>query len=299
VGGYFFGTKLIVMSNQDEEHKRKQPKLDDSEKEADVTVFDGFKASPFGNLVGSTSGFASVSGDVFGASPFSALAQGASPFAQVANSNVNAFEKKEDEEETTEDSAVFSGVQEHEVVETETVLTGEEDEECIFHVRAKLYRLSEVEIVSLTPEADSLSGVDVTVTESTGDEINKEPAKPKDTNEGDTTNEEENESVKENGPKKEYRELGVGIIRINVPKKGSSGNLPRMVMRREGVLKLLLNASIWKAMPLEKASEKVLRFSCISLVDTEDHLDTFLLKLSRATECTSLLDSIKKARDYE
>ena len=78
---------------------------------------------------------------------------------------------------------------------------------------------------------------------------------------------------------------------------------PRLVMRREGVLKLLLNASIWPNLPVERASDKIIRFTCSSTVSSKEAVSeppkpgSYLLRLPRKDQCDELYNAIIKTRD--
>jgi len=201
-----------------------------------------------------------------GASPFAAFTGSTSAFGQVTGESVFGKAQEDAEEKADEEVAanndegndpsnhvLFSGAGNEDDAEPVEVFTGEENEECLFKTRAKLYRLSMVDA------------------------------------------------------KREYKEQGSGTVRVNVPKELSAPAegeqapeviKPRIVMRREGVYKLLLNATLWDGMPIEKASDVILRFTCVSATDdssADASPDTFLLRFSRGEQCTELLNAIKKA----
>jgi len=103
--------------------------------------------------------------------------------------------------------------------------------------------------------------------------------------------------------KSSWTELGSGQIRVNIPadsaenesaKESTGRKRPRVIMRREGVYKLLLNAVIQPDMAVEPVTEKMLRFVCESF--TEDNPDrqfaSFLVKCSREEERNALNKAI-------
>jgi hypothetical protein len=71
-----------------------------------------------------------------------------------------------------------------------------------------------------------------------------------------------------------------------------------------GVLKVLLNALVTEQMPVEKASQKMIRLVCDSRVDdaalgltNEPGVDTFLMRLSRKDHCDELFDHLNRLRE--
>ena len=64
-----------------------------------------------------------------------------------------------------------------------------------------------------------------------------------------------------------WKELGTGELRILKPSsaQGSAGPAPppRLVMRRQGILSVILNVRLFSKMTFTRAGEKALRFTCI------------------------------------
>jgi hypothetical protein len=104
------------------------------------------------------------------------------------------------------------------------------------------------------------------------------------------------------GDKPSWSELGVGPVRINVPiqtdnpDSSTPQKLPRIIMRRQGVLKLLLNAMIVPELSFERVGENMIRFACESY--TEDNpkgeVASFLLKFGREEERNRMLDALSE-----
>uniref|UniRef100_A0A6S8DXQ1 RanBD1 domain-containing protein n=1 Tax=Aplanochytrium stocchinoi TaxID=215587 RepID=A0A6S8DXQ1_9STRA len=204
------------------------------------------------------------------------------------------------------------------------IFTGEENEECVHQVRARIFHLCRVPVPAETEKVDSdqlnlqsqIANKEYasfsSEKEKESDKKEKEKEKEKVTT---SAGADANKKVDEKAPgtpktKMEWKEMGAGIIHINKPKKSEKGEngdsketqRPRMVMRREGVFKLLLNASIWPNLPVERASDKVIRFTCTSLIsDTDAEKDkmkpeSYLLRLPRKDQCDELYDAILKVR---
>lgn len=55
-----------------------------------------------------------------------------------------------------------------------------------------------------------------------------------------------------------WKERGTGTLRVNVPKKSSDKRPARLVMRADGVLRVILNVSLFKGMKCE-LQEKFVR----------------------------------------
>ena len=100
--------------------------------------------------------------------------------------------------------------------------------------------------------------------------------------------------------KASWSEVGVGPVRVNVPiekedeNESSTRRLARIIMRRQGVLKLLLNTVLVPELVFEIVGDNMLRFACESF--TEEHpkgeLSSFLLKFGRTEERNQLLEAI-------
>ncbi|SPO29494.1 related to YRB2 - Ran-GTPase-binding protein involved in nuclear protein export [Ustilago trichophora] len=181
-----------------------------------------------------------VKGSSFG---FGAFA-GASPLAKPKADSPAAAEKESDKPDTTNDKATFeqkllsedkadSAASETktkpllEASEAETK-TGEEDEESIHSIRAKLYTMAEDQ---------------------------------------------------------SWKERGTGTLRVNVPKKSSDKRPARLVMRADGVLRVILNVSLFKGMKCE-LQEKFVR-----IVAFEDAKPVhYAIKLSNPNNAAALMD---------
>ncbi len=55
-----------------------------------------------------------------------------------------------------------------------------------------------------------------------------------------------------------WKERGTGTLRVNVPKRSSDKRAARLVMRADGVLRVILNVSLFKGMKCE-LQEKFVR----------------------------------------
>jgi hypothetical protein len=236
--------------------------------------FGGFAASTFGASFGSAdTGAASA----FGSSLLAGGGGGVFGSKKKAEEDEGEGGEEGNGEDEGQSALVFGGggAGAAEEPPPEDIPTGEEGEVCTFKIRAKLYKLCPME-----PEAPSPS-------ESAAERAAVKPPAPA-------------AAPAAAADKKEFKELGSGLVRVNVPEEGQEHKKPRIIMRREGTLKLLLNANIWDKLPIEKASDKVLRFTCHSvLVATEAAMgapDTFLLRLPRADQCDELLGAIEKVR---
>eukprot|EP00515_Schizochytrium_aggregatum_P005016 CAMPEP_0202045726 /NCGR_PEP_ID=MMETSP0963-20130614/892_1 /ASSEMBLY_ACC=CAM_ASM_000494 /TAXON_ID=4773 /ORGANISM="Schizochytrium aggregatum, Strain ATCC28209" /LENGTH=513 /DNA_ID=CAMNT_0048610341 /DNA_START=99 /DNA_END=1641 /DNA_ORIENTATION=- len=257
-------------------------------------------ASPFATVSSGASPFASVG---TGASPFATVSSGASPFAAFAGST-NAFanvassmspstfgnaasggsngsgDAEDSNGGTAGDGAtantagagqstIFGGdnANDDEDGSNAETFTGEESERIVLKTRAKLYRLSVEEVKA-----------------------------------------EEGASEASTTTKRSWKEMGMGTVHINVPQVNLSEESaaaeeapalrPRIVMRRESVLKLLLNATIWSKFPVKKASEKDILITCISTNDdgkTDMTPSSYLLKFTRADSAEELFQAICKA----
>ncbi|TKY89601.1 hypothetical protein EX895_001386 [Sporisorium graminicola] len=181
-----------------------------------------------------------VKGSSFG---FGAFA-GASPLAKSKASSPATSEKQTETPPPTDDKASFtqkllsqnddaSAASETktkpllEATETETK-TGEEDEESIHSIRAKLYTMA---------------------------------------------------------PDQSWKERGTGTLRVNVPKYSSDKRPARLVMRADGILRVILNVPLFKGMKCE-LQEKFIRI--VALEDTKPvH---YAIKLSNPNNAAALMD---------
>ncbi|KAJ3412007.1 GTPase-activating Rap/Ran-GAP domain-like protein 3 [Chytridiales sp. JEL 0842] len=150
----------------------------------------------------------------------------------------DAFKKKEnteDGDDDGEDNLNFEvPIETKGGMQAVEVTTGEEDEETVFQVRCKLFRMNDTD--------------------------------------------------------KQWRERGVGALRVNVKHPDAPSEPPsaRLVMRSEGSLRLILNVRILPGMPCDIVQEKFVRFA--SCEDASGKLTTFLAK-SSITDLTTTLTS--------
>ena len=98
-----------------------------------------------------------------------------------------------------------------------------------------------------------------------------------------------------------WQELGTGQLRVNRPKAGDAGDAssaprhPRLILRREGVFKLLLNALFTSSTKFERATDKSVRFVCESHTEDSSGLGVFVLKFARSDDCGAFLQAVQKA----
>ncbi|KAJ1023144.1 hypothetical protein NDA16_003297 [Ustilago loliicola] len=82
-----------------------------------------------------------------------------------------------------------------------------------------------------------------------------------------------------------WKERGTGTLRVNVPKKSSDKRPARLVMRADGVLRVILNVSLFKGMKCE-LQEKFVR-----IVAFEDAKPVhYAIKLSNPNNAAALMD---------
>ncbi|KAI9343418.1 hypothetical protein DFJ73DRAFT_841420 [Zopfochytrium polystomum] len=111
------------------------------------------------------------------------------------------------------------------------------------------------------------------------------------------TGEEDEESVfqtrcklfKMNG-NKEWKERGIGSIRVNVKKSDDNTGSGRLIMRAEGSLRLILNVRILPQMKVNVQSEKYVQFIGI---DDELKPTPYLAKTGSASAASKLLKAIQ------
>jgi hypothetical protein len=102
--------------------------------------------------------------------------------------------------------------------------------------------------------------------------------------------------------KPSWIEVGHGPLRVNVPivqpSEDGVTKKPRIIMRRQGVLKLLLNAAIQPEMAFETVGDKMMRFTCESFTDDNPKgaIASFLVKCSRTDERDMLIETIYRVR---
>lgn len=56
-----------------------------------------------------------------------------------------------------------------------------------------------------------------------------------------------------------WKERGIGLMKLNKSKRDDK--ISRLIMRADGVLRVILNIKLYKNMPLEHPQEKFIRFS--------------------------------------
>jgi hypothetical protein len=184
-------------------------------------------AKPFAFGMGLSNGFSFGTG-------------GMASFTSVGTQGWNTSTEKKDEDEDGKDGdggeedaesevAVKKGDGVVQLEEVETC-TGEENERCVFQVRAKLFTFGK-------PHAADGEG-------------------------------EEKEAAAADAPKAGSKDgpgvwnvTGIGNLRINVPKDESSGARPRIVMRRQKTFQVCLNTYLFESMLCDKAGPKDVRFT--------------------------------------
>jgi hypothetical protein len=146
-----------------------------------------------------------------------------------------------------------------------------QDENVVLTLRAKLYLLVPKAVKKSASSEDK-----VEVSRETSDDKEKggggEEEKPK------TEEKEVRGAIGQN----EWRECGVGNIRLLVRKVGSGG---RLVMRREKTEALILNVNIVTVNP-SQVGDKMINFSCIAQMadQTQPAPATYLLKTKQKEE---------------
>jgi len=86
-----------------------------------------------------------------------------------------------------------------------------------------------------------------------------------------------------------WRERGVGGVKLNQSKEGST----RLVMRMEATLRLLLNVALWPSMVVQKAGEKGVKF----LAKEKEELISYLVQFGKpdiAQDFINAVDTHKK-----
>uniref|UniRef100_V5GEW2 RanBD1 domain-containing protein n=2 Tax=Kalmanozyma brasiliensis (strain GHG001) TaxID=1365824 RepID=V5GEW2_KALBG len=82
-----------------------------------------------------------------------------------------------------------------------------------------------------------------------------------------------------------WKERGTGTLRVNIPKKSSDKRLARLVMRADGILRVILNVPLFQGMKCE-LHEKFVRI--VALEDTKPvH---YAIKLSNPNNAAALMD---------
>lgn len=196
------------------------------------------------------------------------------------------------------------------------IVNGEEGEECVFQVRAKMFRLSTRE--SVAPVKPALSARNGAATAASTEDDSKKSddaqgastVEAKDEGESKGIDEKEENEVKTPEEKpatsadkettdetkpattastvNEWVEVGTGPLRVLKPSTPADGTeptvkFPRVVMRREYQpgghgTKLILNEVLHKHATVAKIGEKALRLSVITTVDNKAQPVSFLLR---------------------
>lgn len=87
-----------------------------------------------------------------------------------------------------------------------------------------------------------------------------------------------------------WKERGTGTLRVNVPRDYRlRGTGARLVMRAEGVLRLILNVALFSGMKVELAQDKFIRFVAME----GGELQHFALRVSNAAAASGLVGAIK------
>ncbi|GBB86883.1 hypothetical protein RclHR1_13300002 [Rhizophagus clarus] len=89
----------------------------------------------------------------------------------------------------------------------------------------------------------------------------------------------------------QWKERGVGTLRLNYPRDDSKS--PRIVMRADGVLKVILNVVLFNGMSVERAQEKFVRLVAF---EGADHIPVHLaIKVGNPSAADELYDAIMDA----
>ncbi|ORX56549.1 PH domain-like protein [Piromyces finnis] len=215
----------------EKEPETKKQKVDKEDKADEKTT----SSSPKKSVFGSSSSNVSFASFASYKSPFGSLSTEKSSFSSFGKSTNNntsfesllsegkPFDKKK-EEKTDDKNSQFK--------EQTDTKTGEEDEECIHFVRAKLY-------------------------------------------------EDENNS---------WKERGIGMLKINRNKEDNSK--VRLVMRSEGILRVILNERILPGMKFNVIQEKYISFAAIADSKT---IKKYLIKAGTAMSANELCQALIKA----
>lgn len=195
------------------------------------------------------------------------------------------------------------------------VANGEEGEECVFQVRAKLFRLGTKETQALQKPALSASqqsDLEITADDKiaatenddikigkSSEEREKETktgncvSEPKTTIKDDSQN--SNSDVKIAAPISEWVEVGTGPLRVLRPSSSTDNaasvlkvSYPRVVMRREcqpggNGTKLILNELLHGHTAVSKMGDKAVRLTVISMFEEKAQPVTYLLKTKLTT----------------
>lgn len=102
---------------------------------------------------------------------------------------------------------------------------------------------------------------------------------------------------------KRWQEIGTGQLRVNIVMKTDTetGNVNgmkiRLIMRREGVYKLLLNGYLLPDTPIELNGEKMLRLTTESHSDDYKGIGSFLFKFSRDSDCSETYSKLAELKE--
>ncbi|RIA96334.1 hypothetical protein C1645_815512 [Glomus cerebriforme] len=89
----------------------------------------------------------------------------------------------------------------------------------------------------------------------------------------------------------QWKERGVGTLRLNYPRDVKKS--PRIVMRADGVLKVILNIALFRGMSVERAQEKFVRLFAF---EGNDHIPVHLaIKVASPIAADELYDAILNA----
>mmetsp|Transcript_491 Transcript_491/g.822 ORF Transcript_491/g.822 Transcript_491/m.822 type:complete len:440 (+) Transcript_491:3-1322(+) len=198
--------------------------------------------------------------------------------------------------EEGECDATFTKICSLPLPENAVVVTGEENEELLLQIRAKLYRLQSLPTKPSSSSSITSTAITSSITVAPIVEIEKKEEASVD----------EKEEVKQ--PQSEWVEVGIGPLKLLKKNKEEIENSSeggksegRLVMRREdkkGGLgtKLLLNVRLDKYASVERQGEKMVRLLCINHTDDTDllkkdpvpTLKTYLLKTKTVQEAEEL-----------
>jgi hypothetical protein len=240
----------------------------------------GFSFGGFGSTT-SSSGGGSGGFPAAGASKpsFSFGSVGTASFGSVVSSGwaakkteVGAEDKEggdaaDEEEDAEKEVAVTKSDAVVQLQEVETS-TGEEDEEVVFQVRAKLFTFG-------------VPGSGAEGAEGEGDK-----------KEGESNAEEKKDA------KPTWNVTGVGNLKLNVPKADAAdkSRRPRIVMRRQKTFQVCLNTYLFDSMVCDKAGPKDVRFTGMRSEEgsAEAALATYLIRVKDEESADAFIAAIQK-----
>jgi len=88
---------------------------------------------------------------------------------------------------------------------------------------------------------------------------------------------------------KDWKERGVGVLKVNVAKDKSYA---RLIMRVEGSLRLVLNVALWPGLKVERAGDKAARFIAPHLDKPADPC-SYLVRVGRSEIITELIAAVE------